>query len=70
MTTIEVDPDLPSFVFIITSYKLDHLIANLGWVDLDLESSPAIRPLLELLAAQAGWWNNPNLSQLNPDNRL
>ena len=47
-------------------YRVAHLLANLGWVDLDLGSSLGCGPLLWLPTAQAGWWNIPNLSQPNP----
>ena len=50
----------------VSQYRVAHLLANLGWVDLDLGSSPGWWPLLQLPTAQAGWWNIPNLSQLNP----
>ena len=47
-------------------YRVAHLLANLGWVDLDLGSSLGRGPLLQLPTAQEGWWNIPYLSQLNP----
>ena len=34
-------------------YRASHVLEDLGWVDLDLGSSP-------------GWWNIPNPSQQNP----
>ena len=48
------------------SYRVAHLLTNLGWVDFDLGSSPGWWPLLKLPTAQAGWWNIPNQSQPNP----
>ena len=48
------------------AYREFHLLANLGWVDLDLGSSPGWWAVLYLATAQAGWWNIPNLSQPNP----
>ena len=36
-------------------YRVTHLVANLGWVDLDLGSSPVWWPLLWLLTAQSGY---------------
>ena len=42
---------------------------GLGLVDLIWGVPPAGGPLLQLLTAQAGWWNIPNLSQPNPGPR-
>ena len=50
-------------------YRVDHHVSDLGWVDLDLESSPAGGPLLSLATAQEGWRNIQNLSQPNPGPR-
>ena len=33
------------------------VVEDLGWVDLDFESSKARGPLLSLLTAPAGWWS-------------
>ena len=52
-------------LFLVTQYSVIHLPKDLGWVDLDLGSSPGCGPLLQLPTAQAGWWNIPNLSQPN-----
>ena len=40
-------------IFIETDYRVTHLLANLGWVDLDLGSSP-------------GWWAARYCSYLLP----
>ena len=50
---------------IVHRYRVGHLLADLGWVDLDLGSSLAGGLLLWLPTAQAGRWNIPNLSQPN-----
>ena len=50
-------------------YRASHVLEYLGWVDLDLESSPgwwAATVATYWVTAQAGWWNIPNPSQQNP----
>ena len=53
-------------------YRVTHLLANLGWVDLDFDCSTVCLILLQLVgiwpeAAEqlARWWNIPNQSQPN-----
>ena len=54
-------------------YRVTHLLANLGWVDLDFDCSTVCPILLGLvwiwqkwLSTWARWWNIPNQSQPNP----
>ena len=54
-------------------YRVTHLLANLGWVDLDFDSSTVCSILHGLvgiwqkrLSSWARWWNIPNQSQPNP----
>ena len=49
-------------------YRVTHLLANLGWVDLNFECSIAcpIVPGLMGLSSWARWWNIPNHSQPQP----
>ena len=54
-------------------YRVTHLLANLGWVDLDFDCSTLCLVLPGLLgnwqnwlSSWARWWNIPNLSPPNP----
>jgi len=49
-------------IAVIALYRVTLVVEYLGLDDLDLESSPADG---QLLIAQTGWWNIPNLSQPN-----
>ena len=56
-----------------SDYRVTHLLANLGWVDLDFDCSTVCPILLGLvwiwqkrLSTWARWWNIPNQSQPNP----
>ena len=50
-------------------YRVAHLLANLGWVDFDLGSSPGWWPPLGLPTAQAGRRNIPKSTQPRIDRR-
>ena len=47
-------------------YRVSHLVANLGWVELNLGSSLGWLAIQWVATAQAGWWNIPNPCQQNP----
>ena len=47
-------------------YRVSHLVANLGWVELNLGSSLGRLAIQWVATAQAGWWNIPNPCQQNP----
>ena len=42
------------------------VVAHLGWVDSDLESSPGWWAVTAAICCPTGGWNIPNLSQPNP----
>ena len=50
-------------------YRASHVLVDLGWVDLDLGSSPGWWAVTVLPTAQAGGWNISNPSQHNPKPR-
>ena len=45
---------------------MSHLVANLGWVELNLGSSLGWLAIQWVATAQARWWNIPNPYQQNP----
>ena len=47
-------------------YRMSHLVANLGWVGLNLGSSLGWLAIQWVATAQARWWNIPNPCQQNP----
>ena len=47
-------------------YRVSHLVANLGWVELNLGSSLGWLAIQWVATAQAGWWNILNPCQQNP----
>ena len=49
-----------------TMYRVSHLVANLGWVELNLGSSLGWLAIQWVATAQAGWWNITNPCQQNP----
>ena len=48
------------------TYRASHVLVDLGWIDLDLGSSPGWWAAFVPSCTQARWWNMPNLSQPNP----
>ena len=47
-------------------YRVTQKVSDLGWVDLELESSLGLCARTIVTYCLEGWWNISNLSQPNP----